>query len=71
MSENPVVSIIARLLVMQFNNAAVVHRLSKARDLEKLPRTQNAIHSRDYTHPRHEVTQLESFGKFARFLAQE
>lgn len=32
-SENPMVSIVARLLCMQFNNAAVKYRLHKARQL--------------------------------------
>ena len=72
-SENPVVSIIARLLSMQVNNAAVAFRLHKARTQLILPSVEEFESSRKigYASVRHRVTQCESFGAFARKLAKE
>ncbi|CDF34407.1 unnamed protein product [Chondrus crispus] len=73
MSECPVVSIIARLLSMQVNNAAVAYRLHKAESLKLLPTVQevSSLPTRGYSALRHKVTQCESFGFFARQLAKE
>ena len=72
-SENPVTSIIARLLIMQVCNAAVVYRLSLARQKKILPRFCEDLDSvhRGYATLRHKVTNCGTFGSFARRLAQE
>ncbi|CDF34053.1 unnamed protein product [Chondrus crispus] len=70
-SENPVTSIIARLLVMQVNNAALCFRLFKARELGKLPATIPMENKKGYSKTRHTVTECETFGTYARLLARE
>lgn len=72
-SENTVVSIIARLLSMQVNNAAVAFRLHKARTQHIQPSVEEfeSSHKNGYASVRHRVTQCESFGAFARKLAKE
>ena len=71
-SENPIVSIVGRLISSQVGNAAIAHRLSIARKREVLP---DMNHERctiqTYKTLRHQVTSCESFGSFARELARE
>lgn len=73
MRENPIVSIIARLLCMQAKNAAVVYRLHKSRESKVLPRSveDGEVKTRGYAGLRHKITQTETFGRFARMLAKE
>ena len=71
-SENPVISIIARLLSMRMCNAAVIYRLSLARQRNILPPSVNEQHGTEgYASLRHKVTSCDTFGSFARRLAQE
>ena len=62
-SENPVSSIIARVLSMQVFNAAVVYRLSLARQKKSLPRFCEDLDSfhRGYATLRHKVTNCGTF----------
>lgn len=71
--ESPVVSIIARLLCMQVNNAAVFYRLNRARKEKLLPNVDEVeeSYSRGYAAIRHNVTQCFTLGAFARTLAKE
>ena len=72
-SENPVVSIIARLLCMQVNNAVVAHRLFEARkDGVLLEENSNdGVILKGYSTLRHRVTQCQSFVSFTRLLAKD
>lgn len=72
-SENPIVSIIGRLICAQINSAAIVHRLSVAKAKDLLPEP-DAIHElslNGYSELRHNVTKCETFTAFARGLAKE
>ena len=66
----PVTSIIARLLVMQVSNSVLCFRLFKARKLGKLP-PHGCSTGKGYTKTRHNVTECETFSRFARLLAKE
>ena len=71
-SENPVVSIIARLLTMQVNNGAVMYRLSVAEHKGILKASDLYMEGqRGYSNICHRVTQCDTFGKFARQLEKE
>ena len=59
------VSIIARLLSMQVNNAAVAYRLFKARNSNVLPHDSNDLqtHQKGYTLLRHQIVGKWLFGR--------
>ena len=67
-SENPIVSVIGRILRSQVNNAAIENRLAVARSKGLLPScyvASNTIRS-GYTKIRHGITQCKTFVAFAR-----
>ena len=72
-SENPVVSIVARLVSMQLSNAAVLYRLYCARNMKLLPTLEDYGDSMNisYHYMRHRISQTETFGRFIRRLAKE
>ena len=70
-SENPVVSIIARLLTMQVNNGAVIYRLNEAQIRGILQDAQDEEVSKGYSKLRHRVSECDTFGSFARNVAKE
>ena len=71
-SENPIVSIIGRLISSQVGNAAIAHRFFIARKRGVLPPLNHEwCKSQTYKKIRHQVTSCESFGTFARELARE
>ena len=63
-SESTVISIIARLLCMQLNNADVSYRFRKARKEKLLPNVDKAeeLYRSGYAAIRHDVTQCFTFG---------
>lgn len=72
-SENPVVSIIARLMSMQIGNAAVLHRLHCVRNRKQLPAIEDFANSRNiaYHNLRHRIAQSGKFGRFIRHFSRE
>lgn len=70
-SENPALSIVARLPVMQVNNTAIFYRLFKAKENGKVRGASNVSWRNIYSQIRHDVTECEVFAKFARQLARE
>ena len=70
-SENPVTSIIARLLVMQVNNAAISYRLFETREKGKLQQFKADASRKEYSQIRYSIAECETFGRFARLLAKE
>ena len=72
-SENPVVSIVGRLLSMQVSNAVVAYRLYQARRRNLLPRPEDVEDQgrRGYFYFRHRLSQSETFGRFVRMLARQ
>ena len=70
-SEKPVTSIIALLLVIQVNNAAICFRLNMAREKGKLLSVRESTGNKGYFKCRNRVTECETFGKFARLLAKD
>ena len=73
-SENPIVSVIGRLLCSQVHNMAVVIRLSIAKRkgyLDNDSNTSRAAQRLGYSYVRHHVTRCLTFSEFARRLAFE
>lgn len=72
-SENPIVSIVGRLLSTQVNNAAVAYRLSIARRQGNLPKSgeRAKLWQKGYGNLRDRISQCLTFGLFARSLAKE
>ena len=72
-SENPIVSVLGRLICAQINNAAVVYRLSVAKGRGLL--LENNACEREmrkgYVAMRHDVARCCTFSSFARLLAKE
>ncbi|CAN8067640.1 unnamed protein product [Agarophyton chilense] len=69
--ENPIVSIIGRLLCAQVNNAAVVHRLCLARQKGHLPMNYEGAGGRSFRQLRKNVAKCFSFADYARQIAKE
>ena len=71
-SENPIVSILGRLLCAQVSNAAIVHwfSIAKARGMLEKFEKDGAIEA-GYSSLRHDVARCASFSSFARMLAKE
>ena len=69
-SENPIVSLIGRILCSQVNNAAIAHLLGVARrkELFRSCYVSSNTNRSGYTKLRHSITQCETFGAFARGL---
>ena len=57
-SENPVVSIIARLLTMRVNNGAVIYRLSVAKQKGYMSKDENIAVTKGYTNLRHCISNV-------------
>lgn len=72
-SENPVVSIVARLLSIQVRNAVVVYSSYQAYKSKLLPRLDEIVgqESRGHCHFTHKISQSETFGRFVRLLARD
>ena len=73
LSENPLVSALARNICGKVNNVGVVHRPAVAREKGKLHRrTQEYdVQHKGYIRMRHLVSSCETFRSFARNLARE
>eukprot|EP00178_Gracilaria_changii_P016681 TRINITY_DN479_c3_g1_i11.p1 TRINITY_DN479_c3_g1~~TRINITY_DN479_c3_g1_i11.p1 ORF type:complete len:1373 (+),score=138.00 TRINITY_DN479_c3_g1_i11:3191-7309(+) len=72
-SENPIVSVIGRLLCSQVANAGVVYRMVKARLSGMLPRNnkQDFETRASYRKLRHSLTKCMTFSSFVKNLAKE
>ena len=71
--ENPIVSVIGRLIFGQINNSGVLQRIVLARAKNRiLPNIRDVPgHMRGYVKTRRGVTMCETFGQFVRGLAKE
>lgn len=72
-AENPIVSILGRLISSQVSNCAVVHRLYLVEETGKLSDTadQKKPYYRGYGKSRKRVSSCETFRSFVRDLARE
>ena len=72
-SENPIESVLGRLLIAQVNHSAVVHRFALAKRRGLLPEIdeyKNCDRKKGYSALRHDVTRCETFASFARELTK-